>query len=117
MSQPSFSILLPSRNRLDLLRHAIDSILAQNEGNLEIIVTDNRVQRELSRIFANHYIGASPIYSWRYTDFGNGQLEPRAQSGDWRLYRDAGDDDALTPGFIQKISHIINALRAPGRST
>ena len=39
MTRPLFSILLPSRNRLELLRHAIDSVLGQ-DADLEIVVAD-----------------------------------------------------------------------------
>ncbi|NJN80836.1 MAG: glycosyltransferase, partial [Caldilineaceae bacterium] len=37
---PLFSIVIPTRNRADLLKLAIDSALAQ-EGDLEVVVCDN----------------------------------------------------------------------------
>jgi glycosyltransferase involved in cell wall biosynthesis len=40
MTRPLFSILLPSRNRPELLRHAVDSVLAQ-DADLEIVIADN----------------------------------------------------------------------------
>jgi glycosyltransferase involved in cell wall biosynthesis len=113
MSQPSFSILLPSRNRLDLLRHAIDSILAQNEGNLEIIVSDNASSenypeylRTITSVPVRYIRGDTPI---SVTDNWNRAL--KAATGDYIVM--LGDDDALTPGFIQRISHIINAHARP----
>ncbi len=40
MTRPLFSILLPSRNRPELLRHAVDSVLRQ-DADLEIVIADN----------------------------------------------------------------------------
>ncbi len=40
MTRPLFSILLPSRNRLELLHHAVHSVLRQ-DADLEIVIADN----------------------------------------------------------------------------
>ncbi|MEM5386437.1 glycosyltransferase family A protein [Paraburkholderia phymatum] len=107
MSRPSFSILLPSRNRLELLKHAIDSVLAQNEGNLEIIISDNASSedyigyiRTITSVPIRYIRGDAPI---SVTDNWNRAL--KAATGDYIVM--LGDDDALTPGFIQKMSDII----------
>ena len=47
MTRALFSILLPSRNRLELLRHAIDSVLRQ-DADLEIVIADNASEESYS---------------------------------------------------------------------
>lgn len=41
MTKPFFSVCVPTRNRLSLLKEAVESILGQNYKNYEIIVQDN----------------------------------------------------------------------------
>ena len=41
MSEPFFSIVIPTKNRAFLLRHAIESLLKQTFTDFEIIVADN----------------------------------------------------------------------------
>lgn len=113
MSRPSFSILLPSRNRLELLKHAVDSVLAQNERNLEIIISDNDSSenyidyvRTITSVPVRYIRGDSPI---SVTDNWNRAL--KAATGDYIVM--LGDDDALTPGFIQRMSDIIEAHSHP----
>ncbi|MGV2288756.1 glycosyltransferase family A protein [Trinickia sp. YCB016] len=113
MSRPSFSILLPSRNRLELLKHAVDSILAQCERNLEIVISDNASSenyidyvRTITSVPVRYIRGNAPI---SVTDNWNRAL--KAATGDYVVM--LGDDDALTPGFIQKMSHIIEAHAYP----
>lgn len=41
MTRPLFSVVLPTHNRVDLLRHAVDTVLAQTEPAWELIVVDD----------------------------------------------------------------------------
>jgi len=42
-----FSVLLPTRNRLKYLKYAVDSVLAQDYENWEIIISDNDSQEDI----------------------------------------------------------------------
>ena len=50
---PFFSILLPTKNRANLIGHALQSVLMQSFGNFEIIIADNddttATQQEVSK--------------------------------------------------------------------
>lgn len=113
MSRPSFSILLPSRNRLELLKYAIDSIARQHEGNLEIVVSDNASTedygaylRTVTSVPIRYIRGDTPV---SVTNNWNRALQ--AATGDYVVM--LGDDDALTPGFIQKMSDVIENSGRP----
>jgi glycosyltransferase involved in cell wall biosynthesis len=113
MSRPSFSILLPSRNRLELLRHAIDSIVDQCAGNLEIVVSDNASDenyegylRSVTSIPIRYIRGDVPI-----SVTANWNRALQAATGDYIVM--LGDDDALTPGFIRKMTGVIENFERP----
>ena len=42
-----FSVLLPTRNRLDLLKLAIESVRRQDYDNWEIIISDNNSEEDI----------------------------------------------------------------------
>jgi glycosyltransferase involved in cell wall biosynthesis len=49
MNEPFFSILLPTKNRAELLGGAIQSVLTQSHGDFEIVVSDNDDSPTLTR--------------------------------------------------------------------
>ena len=102
MNKPEISVCIPTYCRHDLLRRALNSVLAQDFGPMEIIVSDN----------------ASEDGSWEKTS-GLGELDPRvivrrngknlgwtgnlnecvkAARGKYLVF--LCDDDALMPGMI-----------------
>ena len=44
------SVLIPSKDRFDLLKHAIASVSLQNDSDIEIVVSDNASARRLSGV-------------------------------------------------------------------
>ncbi len=46
-SDIKYSILLPTRNRLEYLKYALASVIKQNYGNWEIIVSDNASEEDI----------------------------------------------------------------------
>lgn len=47
MTEPLFSIVVPTRNRYDTARKTIESVLTQNHGDFELIVSDNSTDGDL----------------------------------------------------------------------
>ncbi len=114
MSGPLFSILLPSRNRAELLRHAVDSVLAQGFGeDVEIIVADNASVPSYGPYVAS--LGAIAARSVRskvslpVTENWNRALA--AATGRYIIM--LGDDDALAPGWLARARDLIAGFDAP----
>lgn len=108
-----FSFLIPSKNRLELLRFTVDSILRQDYTDFEIVISDNASEQDYSA-FVNE-IGDDRIVYRRLptpvsvTQNWNSALE--LASGDYVLM--LGDDDALAPRFIPRVSEIIRTTTQP----
>lgn len=92
------SILLPTRNRLDLLKLAIESVRLQEYSDWEIVVSDNASDDDIGAYVQS--LGDPRIRCRRFeqlvpvTDNWNAALE--AATGEYFVM--LGDDDALVPG-------------------
>ncbi|HRN50107.1 MAG TPA: glycosyltransferase family A protein [Anaerolineales bacterium] len=104
-----FSILLPTRNGGDFLRHCIESILSQNFVDFELVVSDNANTDATPKILEDFATeprlkvirqpnALSVVENW------NAAL--LASSGDYCLV--LGDDDYLLPGALQRLDKILN---------
>jgi glycosyltransferase involved in cell wall biosynthesis len=98
-----FSILLPTRNRLEYLKFAVESVRRQDYDNWEIIVSDNCSEDDIkgfvdqlddSRV---HYVRTSTFVP--VTDNWNNALEH--SNGDYVVM--LGDDDGLMPGYFSTL--------------
>ena len=45
---PLVSVLLPTRNRLEFLRYAIETVRRQDDGDWEIVVSDNDSEEDIA---------------------------------------------------------------------
>jgi len=102
-----FSFLLPSKNRLELLKFAVDSILRQNYRDVEIVISDNASEQDYAGFVSGlrddrvvYRRMAEPV---SVTENWNNALS--IATGDYVLM--LGDDDALAPWFIEKVSRQI----------
>lgn len=102
-----FSILLPTRNRVDLLMYAIESVRRQDYDDWEVIVYDNDstddIQGRLTaiadeRIRYHRTDGFVPV-----TDNWNNAL--RESRGDYVFM--LGDDDCLVKGALTRTAQMI----------
>ena len=108
-----FSILIPTRDRLDLLKYAISSVLNQTYDNWEIIVSDN-----YSKDSIEDYINSLNEPRIKYIR----QEEPVSVTDNWNTANDAasgdyiimlGDDDALLPDTLEKFVKYLNEYEFP----
>ncbi len=108
-----FSVLLPTRNRLDLLSYAIETVRRQDYSDWEIIVSDNFSEEDIAGYVRS--IDDSRIKYFRtdkfipVTDNWNNALAK--SDGDYVIM--LGDDDCLMRGYFSTLKRIIEEHDAP----
>jgi len=107
------SVLLPTRNRLELLRYAVESVRRQSYPDWEIIVSDNVSDEDVEG-----YVAGLKDTRLRYlrtdrflpvTDNWNKALA--SGTGDYVVM--LGDDDCLLPGYFEKLLALIREFDTP----
>jgi glycosyltransferase involved in cell wall biosynthesis len=108
-----FSVLLPTRNRLELLRLAVETVRAQDYDDWEIIVSDNASADDVCgyvRDLGDPRIRCSRTdFPVRVTDNWNRALD--LSTGDYIVM--LGDDDALMPGYFRLNKEAIESFAQP----
>ncbi len=108
-----FSVLLPTRNRLDLLSYAIETVRRQDYSDWEIIVSDNFSEEDIAGYVRS--IDDSRIKYCRtdqfvpVTDNWNNALAK--SDGDYVIM--LGDDDCLMKGYFSTLKRMIEEYNAP----
>lgn len=108
-----FSILLPTRNRLDLLKLAIESVRLQSYQDWEIIVSDNDSVEDVGGYVTS--LGDQRIRYYRterllpVTDNWNKALEQG--TGDYFIM--LGDDDGLMRGCLTHVRALVEEWNHP----
>ncbi|HEX2583245.1 MAG TPA: glycosyltransferase [Chlamydiales bacterium] len=108
-----FSVLLPTRNRLEFLIYAIESVRRQEYDRWEIIISDNYSEQDIKG-----YIDSLNEPRIKYsrterflsvTDNWNAALD-RA-TGDYVIM--LGDDDCLMKGYFNIVQKIVSEFSSP----
>lgn len=102
--QPPVTIIIPTYNRANYLREALQSALAQTYQNLEVLVFDDASPDNTSSVVAE--FSADPRLSYMRNQsnlgiIGNWQTAIKAATGDFFCI--LHDDDTLEPGFIESL--------------
>ena len=107
------SVLLPTRNRLQLLTYAVESVLRQDYDDWEVIISDNHSEEDV----AGYVAGLDdPRILYQRTDTlvpvtENWNLALRRSSGDYVVM--LGDDDCLVDGYFRTVSDLVREYRFP----
>ena len=108
-----FSVLIPTLNRLDLLKLAVETVRRQDYDNWEIIISDNCSDADVP-----HYVASlkddrikcfRPPTRVPVTDNWNLALEK--SSGDYVIM--LGDDDCLMSGYLSRMATVIREFSQP----
>ncbi len=108
-----FSVLLPTRNRLELLKYAIETVRRQDYDNWEIIVSDNDSEEDIADYLLS--LDDERIKYYRtdcflpVTDNWNNALEK--STGDYVIM--LGDDDCLMKGYFSSLDKVIQEFAEP----
>lgn len=104
-----FTVIIPTRERSDVLEYALKSVASENYDNLSIIVSDNnsgdatRDIVESNRDPRIRYVNTGK----RVGMSGNWEFGLSHVSSGWVTI--LGDDDGLVPGALQKAKEIFDA--------
>ena len=110
-NMPLVSVIIPTYNRKNMLKEAVDSVLEQNYENIEIIVSDNNSQ-DGTDILMQEYLedNKNIIYIRRDKNIG-------AHANGYRAYKDVSkgkyilflcdDDYLMSITFIKKAVNIL----------
>jgi len=108
-----FSVLLPTKDRVDLLRLALSTIVDQNYANWEVIVSDNNSLEDVRLCVQDFHddriILIRSETSISVTDNWNFSLS-RA-TGDYIIM--LGDDDGLTHKYFSYLAKLVREFQEP----
>lgn len=107
------SILLPTRNRLEYLRHAVESVLRQDDPDWELVISDNDSEEDIKGFVVGladtriRYVRTASFVP--VTDNWNNALQH--SHGEYVVM--LGDDDALMSGYIREIRAALKKYTDP----
>ncbi|HYA19940.1 MAG TPA: glycosyltransferase [Burkholderiales bacterium] len=108
-----FSVVIPTHNRLELLREAVETILRQDYPGWELVIFDNASSDDIGGYIAS--VSDQRIRYERSDDFlpvtDSWNRAINLASGDYVTV--LGDDDGLTPGYFSKLNRIIEEFGSP----
>ncbi|MBI5627066.1 MAG: glycosyltransferase [Nitrosomonadales bacterium] len=108
-----FSVLLPTRNRLDLLSRAIETVRRQDYSDWEIIVSDNFSEEDVAGYIRT--LGDPRIKYFRTEQFvpvtDNWNNAINQSRGDYVIM--LGDDDGLMRGYFSTLNRYIQKFDSP----
>jgi glycosyltransferase involved in cell wall biosynthesis len=108
-----FSVLLPTRNRLELLKYAVETVRRQDYSDWEVIISDNYSEDDIAgyvRLLNEPRIKYYRTESFiPVTDNWNNAMDK--STGDYVIM--LGDDDCLMKGFFTTIKTLIETYNRP----
>lgn len=111
MQNHFFNVIIPTRNRLEALRHSLRTVLNQDYENYKIIVSDN-FSSDGTREFV------ASLNSKKVEYFNTGRSLSMSSNYEFALSKisegfviQIGDDDGLLPSALKDINNIINKER------
>jgi len=107
------SFLLPTRNRLEYLKLAIETVRRQEDPEWEIIISDNHSEEDVGGYVESlqdeRILYRRTRQALAVTDNWNAALE--LSSGDYVLM--LGDDDGLLPGYLSRMRELVERFQRP----
>ncbi len=105
--EPAVSIVIPTYNRARWLREAMDSVLAQDYPNLELVVVDDGSSDETPALLSD-YGSRYPIERFRFARQENAGQARAINRGNalarGEILGYLSDDDLLAPGAVSRLT-------------
>lgn len=104
---PKITVVIPTRERSDVLRKSLQTVLAQRYGNMEVLISDNCSADDTAKVvqsfddsrvrYVNTGRRVSMSHNW---EFALSHIEDG-----WVMIM--GDDDGLLPGALERVAALI----------
>ncbi|MCB2107759.1 MAG: glycosyltransferase family 2 protein [Rhodobacteraceae bacterium] len=110
---PKYSIVVPTRNRIETLKICLESIFVQPERDMEIVVADN-ASADGTESYVKSLTDSRVVYTRSDEPLsmrGNWTRALQRISGDWLIF--IGDDDALMPDFTALAELVMRKADVP----
>jgi hypothetical protein len=113
MSEPRTSILLPTRNRQDVIGYSIRSVLWQTDGDFELLIVGDGCEDNTAEVVASF---ADPRIRWfdlpkaPLSGYANRNIVLRQARGRYVAY--AQDDDIMLPDHVERLTGTLEASGA-----
>ena len=108
-----FSVLIPTRNRLELLRYAVQTVLRQDYDDWEVIISDNNSDEDIAGYVAS-------LRDPRVRYFRTQRFVPVTDNWNFAMSKSVGDyvvmlgdDDCLLRGYLRSLFELIHRYAAP----
>lgn len=108
LQEPFISVIIPTRNRAHLLRHAIQSVLWQDFPDLEVVVSDNCSGDDTAQVVREvggervRYVRPDRVLSmpdhWEFA----------LEQARGRFVTYLCDDDVWVPGALERVAQVLN---------
>ena len=110
------TIYLPTKNRVNLLRRAVDSVLSQTYANIELIVIDDGSSDETSALLSSIRAGDArlKIITNSVSVGSNASRNSAIQAATGDFITGLDDDDAFEPYRIEKFVEAWISYRQTG---
>lgn len=117
VNEPRITVIIPTRERCDVLGKTLETVVAQDYERLEIVVSDNASTDDTRKVVESfrdpriHYVNTGRRLSMSHNwEFALSQVE-----GGWLTI--LGDDDGLLPNALGKVAeligtHAVEAIRS-----
>jgi len=116
---PLLSVIIPTRNRVNYAKSAIQAILRISSDDLQLVVEDNSDTTELADWVNNRFDDERLIYHYSDIPISMSENYERAMtlaSGEYICF--IGDDDGVNPEIIEAVmwakNFKLDALVVPG---
>lgn len=101
-SEPLVSVVIPTHNRASLLQRAVDSVLSQSYGNLELIVVDDASSDDTPSVVASHDDDRVRYLSHAECRGGSAARNTGIRAGRGEFVGFLDDDDAWLSGKLAR---------------
>lgn len=106
--EPLISVVIPTHNRVDMLQRALDSLLSQEYGSIQIVVVDDCSTDQTKEIILDRYSGKGIEIYRNETNINAGLSRNRGYNyakGEYIVFMD-DDDYYVDRFFFRKATHI-----------